>query len=99
MEFSNENITLFLEIILYISRRTTQRQTLDCIKFYEDTNFFINCYLLPKKDNIMDLHVLVGFKEILRTNIYQELCKYAENPPPLSAIGFFLRIVGNTLLR
>lgn len=50
----------------------------------------------------MESHVMIGFKEILQTNIYRELCKYANavnSFPPLSAIGYFFRVIGNTLLR
>ncbi|KAL4484322.1 hypothetical protein ABPG72_006433 [Tetrahymena utriculariae] len=50
-------------------------------------------------DTVMEKLVLIGFKEVLMTNIYRELQKYGLTYPPLSAVGYFFRVVGNTLLR
>ncbi|EAR91715.2 transmembrane protein, putative (macronuclear) [Tetrahymena thermophila SB210] len=50
-------------------------------------------------DIVMEKLVLIGFKEVLMTNVYRELQKYGLNYPPLSAVGYFFRLVGNTLLR
>ena len=39
------------------------------------------------------------FKEILKTETYYEIVKYGFAEAPLTLLGYFLRIVGNILLR
>jgi hypothetical protein len=43
--------------------------------------------------------VLAPFREILNTRVYETLLGYGLANPPMSVLGYFLRIVGNHFLR
>ena len=54
---------------------------------------------LPKFTDIISLSQIEISKEILETETFSELIDYGNNPLPCSLIGYYLKMIGNILLR
>lgn len=55
--------------------------------------------IIDDKIRLLDSCTSALFKEVLETQVFSELMDYGDAEPPSSLAGFFMKLIGNCILR